>query len=116
MQALKAAGIDLQALGAVYWKYDASSELLYWSSRDISGMAAGTALPVIRYNTKTGTYTVWIATVQSTTANIGQAGEHTYNTIGNNPTEYKPSTGDKNQTYDKALEHYQNALTGMAGK
>ena len=117
LQALKADGINLQALGAVYWKYDNDYKFLYWSSSDISGMAAGTALPVIRYNIKTGTYTVWIATVQSTTANIGQAGEHTYNTIGN-LTGYTPSIGDKkeNQTYDKALEHYQNALTGMAGK
>lgn len=113
LQALKAAGLDLNALGAVYWKYDASSKCLYWSSMDVSRIAVNTTLPVIRYNMNTGTYTVWTATVQSKIENIGQAGVHTYNTIGNFKG-YTPSTGDKkeNQTYDKALEHYNNALAG----
>lgn len=117
LQELKAAGLDLEALGAVYWKYDATAKMLYWSNSDISNLAAGTTLPVIRYNTKTGTYTVWKATITSVKENIGQAGEHIYNTINNDISNdsangYKPSTGDKkeNQTYDKAMEHYQNAL------
>lgn len=112
------AGLDLEALGAAYWKYDATTQMLYWSSSGISNLHDGDKLPVMRYNMATGTYTVWIATVQQKTEIIGGAGKHTYNTITNgdnkrDPVGYTDSTGDKspeNQTYDKAMEHYQNAL------
>lgn len=112
MKSLQEAGIDLEAFGAVSWKYDSSNKFLYWSANDISRLEDGTKIPVMRYNMNTGTYTVWYAQVKTVSNNIGSAGEHTYKTLVDTGNPYAPSTNDKreNQTYEKALDHYNNAV------
>ena len=108
VKTLKDAGIDLNLMGASTWQYDKVNDMLYWNGLDISGLSIGTEFPVMRYNGKTGTYTVWIAKVaEETTA----TGTHPYNIIGS-MTGYEPSikqTKDQ-QTYDNMLELYQDAL------
>lgn len=48
----------------------------------------------MRYNTNTGTYTVWYAQVKTVSNNIGSAGEHTYKTLVDTGNPYVTSTND----------------------
>lgn len=106
LAAFKEKGIDLQAMGAVSWRYEGNNKTLYWTDVDIRNLPAGTPIPVMRYNFNTGTYTVW----QATTATLNTAGTP-YNIIvnGNN---FKSSTDNAaEQTYEKMVVDYQ-ALKG----
>ena len=105
MTALKAAGIDLNAMGATSWSFN--SNMLYWTTADIANIPSGTKVPVMRYNPSSGTYTVWSATVtQHTEPGIG-----TYNMIEKENSQYAASAqaGKENQTYENALKWFDAA-------
>ncbi|MDO5563522.1 MAG: prepilin-type N-terminal cleavage/methylation domain-containing protein, partial [Synergistaceae bacterium] len=62
--------IDLISMGAVSWAYiNSGGSFFYWTPVEVSPLAAGVEVPVIRFNFKSGTYTVWIATVTRTATN-----------------------------------------------
>lgn len=108
VKALEAEGLDLQQMGAVSWHYSKSSQFFFWTPVDITGLSQGERLPVLRYNLKTGTYTVWIDTVRKSAYGdyLVLAGQSS----GNG---YQPSTGDtgaENQTYAQAMEHFSAAM------
>lgn len=105
MAALKAAGIDLDAMGATSWSFN--SNMLYWTTADIANTPLGTKVPVMRYNPSSGTYTVWSATVtQHTEPGIG-----TYNMIEKEKSQYGASAqaGKEKQTYENALKWFDAA-------
>ena len=105
MAALKAAGIDLGAMGATSWSFN--SNMLYWTTADIANTPSGTKVPVMRYNPSSGTYTVWSATVtQHTEPGIG-----TYNVIEKEKSQYGASAqvGKEKQTYENALKWFDAA-------
>ena len=105
MAALKAAGIDLGAMGATSWSFN--SNMLYWTTADIANIPSGTKVPVMRYNPSSGTYTVWSATVtQHTEPGIG-----TYNMIEKEKSQYGASAqaGKEKQTYENALKWFDAA-------
>jgi len=105
MAALKAAGIDLDAMGATSWSFN--SNKLYWTTADIANIPSGTKVPVMRYNPSSGTYTVWSATVtQHTEPGIG-----TYNMIEKEKSQYGASAqaGKEKQTYENALKWFDAA-------
>ena len=105
MAALKAAGIDLGAMGATSWSFN--SNMLYWTTADIANTPSGTKVPVMRYNPSSGTYTVWSATVtQHTEPGIG-----TYNMIEKEKSQYGASAqaGKEKQTYENALKWFDAA-------
>ena len=100
MTALKAAGIDLNAMGSTSWSFN--SNMLYWTTADIANIPSGTKVPVMRYNPSSGTYTVWSATVtQHTEPRIG-----TYNMIEKEKSQYGASAqaGKEKQTYEMPLK------------
>lgn len=110
--ALKKAGFDLEKMGAKSWSYDQRG-FLYWSTEDISDRESGTTVPVMRYNQKTGTYTVWIATVKEKTEDkVG-----TYN-VYDSYKGYGDSTNQSKdkQTYENMLQFYEKALKEQASK
>ena len=105
MAALKAAGIDLDAMGATSWSFN--SNMLYWTTAYIANIPSGTKVPVMRYNPSSGTYTVWSATVtQHTEPGIG-----TYNMIEKEKSQYGASAqaGKEKQTYENALKWFDAA-------
>ena len=105
MAALKAAGIYLGAMGATSWSFN--SNMLYWTTADITNTPSGTKVPVMRYNPSSGTYTVWSATVtQHTEPGIG-----TYNVIEKEKSQYGASAqaGKEKQTYENALKWFDAA-------
>lgn len=110
---LETAGIDLSSMGAVSWRYETAKNLLYWTPVDIqsAALAKGDQVPVIRYNVKSGNYSVWYSTVDTSST-----GGHVYNVLTLRHTSgegYAPSTSssaDGNQTYAGALQHLKSAL------
>lgn len=105
MAALKAAGIDLNAMGATSWSFN--SNMLYWTTADITNLSQGTKIPVMKYNPSSGTYTVWSATVKEHT----EAGIGTYKRIEHENIQYSESekAGRENQTYENALKWFDAA-------
>lgn len=107
VNALLEKGIDLKNLNAVSWRYNASNGMFYFSPNDISTLNIGDVVPTIRYNTKTGTYTVWTISIRegSTDADDNAA---KYNAYGNEIKIYNPDNlqGASQQTYESALKLY----------
>lgn len=103
-EALKnATGMDMKTLGATTWSYDGSDKRLYWSRADITNIADGTTIPVIRYNLQTGNYSVWNATVQTQSDDMG-----TYKVLSKPIVSAGyPSTG---KTYEEAKAFYDNLI------
>ncbi len=107
---LAADGVDLNAMGAQSWRYtpgkNGSSSLLFWSTRDISGLEDGDKVLTMRYNFNTRTYCVSVATIGTDSVSEGAA-EYKVLT-GENLTDYTreyPNAPD--QTYENALAYYQ---------
>ncbi|SHK26723.1 competence type IV pilus major pilin ComGC [Hespellia stercorisuis] len=114
---LKKAGFDFEKMGAKSWSYvrgkSEGEAFLYWSTEDISDREPGTTVPVMRYNQKTGTYTVWIATVTKKTEDtVG-----TYN-VYDSYAGYGESINQSKdkQTYENMLQFYEKALKEQASK
>ena len=111
---LKEQGLDLAALNAAAWSYqqnkgNTSEGFLYWTPQNISSVAAGTKIPVLRYSTETGTYTVWAATVTTRETGVGKT---SYQAIGSESQHYEASkTGTGFQTYENALKWFEAAST-----
>jgi prepilin-type N-terminal cleavage/methylation domain-containing protein len=123
LEELSKRGFDLDAMGAKTWKADLKNQFFFWTPADIREFPEGTQVPVIRYNGKTGTYTVWISTIYNQTK-PGSSSSDSYMalnmkkdasgkvTAAENIVAYTPSTvSDKpNQSYAQALIRYQEAL------
>ncbi|NLD19867.1 MAG: prepilin-type N-terminal cleavage/methylation domain-containing protein [Clostridiales bacterium] len=107
LKELKAAGIDLKKMGAQSWRYNKKDDMLYWSTVDIKDKAVGEAVPTLRYNFNTGTYTVWISKIGKDSVTNGGT---EYNVLSGF-SGYAPSTNnDKIQSYETALELYNQAV------
>lgn len=107
--ALKKAGIDLDRLNAKTWSYTKNKGWFYWTPFDISAMTTGTKIPVMRYDSNTKTYTVWISSVDVGQTGTGEGKE--YPTIGRTGIAlYTDSKNDQEQSYNSALAIYQQAL------
>ena len=104
--ALKELGIDLTTMGATAWGYRTSGPFFFWTTVDISKKNAGDIVPVMRYNQKSGTFTVWDAKLKEATFN-GQ----TYTTIGDSLVgSVKNDLPKEQQTYDNMMETYAKEL------
>ena len=105
---LKAAGFDLAAMGATTWQYT-KDNLFYWTPVDIHDLALTAQVPVMRYNLNTGTYTVWIASIEDRTMDKDHPIE--YRAL-NSYSGYAPSTNnDKgNQTYSQMITRFNEAM------
>lgn len=113
---LKKQGIDLEALGATSWRYitDGGGRL-FFTPVDISGLSPGSNVPMIQYNPGSKNWTVWTGKVSSHSDNDVNHGVP-YN-IFKPEAGYVSSTGSTangNQTYEKALEYY-NELASKLG-
>ena len=106
LEALAKKGLDLNALGAVSWRYVKQNESFYWSTLDINDYDTGDQMLVIKYNTTSQKYSVWTATVDMTTSNGS-----TYKTLtpGDNSSGNVVFNGTT--SYEDALAAYQKALT-----
>lgn len=109
LEALAKGGLDLNALGAVSWRYVTQNKSLYWSTLDINDYDTGDQVLVIKYTTSSPKYSVWTATVDMTTSNGS-----TYKTL--TPGDNSPGNVVFNGTtsYEDALAAYQKALTARA--
>lgn len=109
---MKELGFDLEAMGAATWQYNTKDggKFLYWSTVDISGLSNGAKVPVMRYNFTTGTFTVWIGTVEAGVTS--DAAKKPYNKLSTSYTGYEPSTtsAKDTQTYDQMVKYYEEAL------
>lgn len=114
--ALQAAGLDLGGMGVAAWRFN-TGNMLFWTTVDITTLSPGDQFPVIRYNSGTGTFTVWTSKVEQK-----EAGNDTYNIISESVTPYIPSTGDKthvvakeDQNLTNAQDHYAKLLEDLNG-
>ena len=106
-------GIDLDAMNATTWSYvkqkNGTDGFLYWSTEDILTHDLNDKMPVIRYNTATKTYTIWIATVSTSTTATG--GDKKYQAFSTNYSAFRGNeSSPEKQTYERALEIYNEQL------
>ncbi len=106
VKALKTNGIDLEAMGAKTWRFtaDTKKSVLYWTPVDISELPAGTtSIPVMRYNLKTGSYSVW-------KMNLGDGNykSNHFRILDKETTNLSGSSTD----YDSMLKVYAEAVAG----
>lgn len=115
---LKAEGIDLDALGAKVWSYD-NRGTLYFTPQALTREDIGKVTYVIRYNSESGSYTVWRTRVAAgKTTNRDENKKPVvyegYPTIGGELRPYTPSTNDlEHQTYEDALKYYNRAISSQ---
>ncbi|MDD3278084.1 MAG: prepilin-type N-terminal cleavage/methylation domain-containing protein [Lachnospiraceae bacterium] len=107
---LKKYNLALDADQMKTWQFDRSNSFFYWTPVDISNLPVSNkqTIPVLRYNLKTATYTVWIADVTSGDKIVND-GDYK---VLSGYQKYEPSTNEnsKQQTYENASKHLQNAL------
>lgn len=114
MDALQAAGLDVASLGAATWQYRKSG-LFYWTPEDITGLDAGTKVPVMRYNYNSGTFTVWEVEVYQNQYLLPDGTKTTFKALRENgpETQITPKTlKAEEQTYEQMLEDYNKAKAG----
>lgn len=101
MAALKAAGIDLDAMGATSWSFN--SNMLYWTTADIANTPLGTKVPIPG--------SVCCVTVADQTVYVPELGIGTYNMIEKEKSQYGASAqaGKEKQTYENALKWFDAA-------
>lgn len=94
-------GMSFAELGVPAWSMqNKNNNFLYWTPFPIDGYANGTKVPVMRYNTKTGTYTVWRAEIETVN------GHKTFKVFDN-------SDPYNILTPDKTLQRYDDAVSAM---
>ena len=115
LAALKAQGIDLNALGATSWSYingkSTTSNRLLFTPINISSLPAGAQVPIIQYNPNSGNYSVWTGKVASH-SDPDVNGGAPYNRI-EVASPYKPSTTSQKQTYEDAINFYNDLAKEM---
>lgn len=104
IEQLKQQGIDLDAMGAKSWKYTKAG-LLYWTPEDIDQYSEGDTIPIMRYNFKTGTYTVWNMNLTNTSVTGGSGQEVKYLDIGKEGK----SPLNTDQSYEGMVAAYKEA-------
>lgn len=90
LESLGKEGLDLNALGAVSWRYVTQNKFLYWSTLDINDYDTGDHVLVIKYNTTSNG-----STYKTLTPGDNSSG----NVVFNGTTSYEDALG----TYQKAL-------------
>lgn len=101
---LKAAGIDLDKLGAKSWQYNAGTKSFYWSMQDISTKNVKDKFMVIKYNYTNGLYSIWIPSVTQTTFN-NTSTYNTQNGEGSGVNAFNKQS-DADKTFENALAFY----------
>lgn len=114
---LSDAGIDLEKLGAVSWKlrWDTNgtstnqfTNKLFWTPVDIQELPVGEKIPVMSYNFKTGTYTVWTMPI---TAGTGASAGKNILSLSRNQLLSPPD--DAQQTYDQMIKDYEKVAASQ---
>ncbi|NCB32496.1 MAG: prepilin-type N-terminal cleavage/methylation domain-containing protein [Erysipelotrichia bacterium] len=119
---LKEAGLDLAKMGASMWQLrkvrTSSSEdkhyALYWTAVDVrkyfdaaKGATEQTPIPIIRYNSGTGTFTVWTTSNYTAEGKLAVDNEYSQNSESKN-------TPKADQTYESALKIYNKLLADLS--
>ena len=63
---LKKMGINLTDM-ATTWTFNNKYNALYWTNKSIDKLSIGASIPVMKYNVKDGIYSVWSASIGSST-------------------------------------------------
>ncbi len=109
LAALSSAGIDLETLGAGSWEYSNSKNggAFYWTGTDISSLAVGDKVVVIKYKVSSGLYSVW-------SSRVARISGYDYNVL-------QPGDGSSSNclqggtTYEEAFAAYQREAAAPGG-